>query len=299
MKQSRFRLKKLRFGMLAALTAIVTILIGVSGFFLWQHGQPIASVNPQPVNQITVASTPTPSQSSPVLSVWSQIPKAPPSSAPAKPTPPVTLTPSPYANLPNGTNQFPQDDLPEQSFSSKQAYLSPGHVKYGHLSYAEAPGGRLVPIGPPYYERTESLIDTAAAAFGRMQADAAKTGIKLIPISGFRSVADQVKLFERQVQRRGNEENAARLSAPPGYSEHHTGYSLDIGDGNQTKTDLKYEFENTDAYQWLRTHATQTYGFELSFPENNKQGVSFEPWHWRHTGSQEAAQIFSVAHRMF
>lgn len=127
---------------------------------------------------------------------------------------------------------------------------------------------------------------------------AAQAGIRLIPISGFRSVADQVKLFERQIQRRGSEENAAKLSAPPGYSEHHTGYALDIGDGNQPAADLKYEFENTAAYQWLRANATHGYGFELSFPENNRQGVSFEPWHWRYVGSSEAGQIFAVAHRL-
>jgi zinc D-Ala-D-Ala carboxypeptidase len=298
MKQFRFRRKQFRFGMLAALTAIITIFIGVSGFFLWQRWKPLAPLDKLSVSQSTVSSTPTPSQTSPALSVWSQIPKVPPSPVQVQQVPPVRLAPSSGAQLPKGGNQLPQDDLPEQLPPTKQTYLPLGQAKYGHLSYAEASRDRLLPIGPPYYDRTESLIDAAATAFGHMQADAAQAGIKLIPISGFRSIAGQVKLFERQVQRRGSEENAARLSAPPGYSEHHTGYALDIGDGNQTTTDLKYEFENTDAYRWLQTHATQTYGFELSFPEHNKQGVSFEPWHWRYTGSQEASQIFSVAHRM-
>ncbi len=34
------------------------------------------------------------------------------------------------------------------------------------------------------------------------------------------------------------------------------------------------------------------FGFELSFPENNPQGVRYEPWHWRFVSSPEAQAIF-------
>ena len=34
------------------------------------------------------------------------------------------------------------------------------------------------------------------------------------------------------------------------------------------------------------------YGFEQSFPYGNKQGVSFEPWHWRYVGSERAGEVF-------
>jgi zinc D-Ala-D-Ala carboxypeptidase len=293
MKLPRLRPKQLYFALVVTITAIFTLVVGLSGFFLLQKSQPSISVEPSPVPQTDIAPTPTPIPASSGLSIWSQIPKVSPSLPPNKADSPSLLPSSPAADRTPQTNLSVQPPL-----GNKQAYLPPVQQKYGHLSYAEAPGNRLVSLSPPYFDRTESLIDTAAAAFGRMQADAAQAGVKLIPISGFRSVADQVKLFERQIKRRGSEENAARLSAPPGYSEHHTGYALDIGDGNQPAADLKYEFENTAAYQWLRTHAPQVYGFELSFPENNKQGVSFEPWHWRYTGSQEAKQIFAVAQRM-
>jgi zinc D-Ala-D-Ala carboxypeptidase len=293
MKLPHLRPKQLYFALIVAITAIVTLIAGLSGILVLQKSQSSVSVEPSSAPQPEITSTPLPSQTSPSLSIWSQIPKVSPSLAPNKTASPPSVPQSP------NVNQTPQNNFSVQSPVSKQAYVPPVQQKYGHLSYAEAPGSRLVSLSPPYFDRTESLVDVAAAAFGRMQADAAQAGVKLIPISGFRSVADQVKLFERQIKRRGSEENAARLSAPPGYSEHHTGYALDIGDGNQPAADLKYEFENTAAYQWLRTHATQAYGFELSFPNNNKQGVSFEPWHWRYTGSQEAAQIFTVAHRMF
>ena len=91
-------------------------------------------------------------------------------------------------------------------------------------------------------------------------------------------------------------EAAAKISAPPGYSEHHTGFAIDLTDGNFPKKDLTIDFENTNAYKWLTRHA-QDFGFELSFPPNNLQGLSYEPWHWRYIGSPEAASAFAQARK--
>jgi LAS superfamily LD-carboxypeptidase LdcB len=168
--------------------------------------------------------------------------------------------------------------------------------RYGHLPYQEH-DANLVSVGTygsGANQRTEYLDKEAAATFAQMKADAGNAGVSLVAISGFRSVADQEKLFERQIQRQGSAAAAARLSAPPGYSEHHTGLTLDIGDGAQPDTDVKFEFENTKAYEWLQANGRR-YGVELSFPPNNIQGVSFEPWHWRFTRSPYAAAVFSVA----
>ena len=167
-------------------------------------------------------------------------------------------------------------------------------TNFGHFPYAENAKQRLVKVGVYYYDRPAFLDQDVADVFNQMMSDAKAQGVNLIIISGFRTIADQEKLFTRQVQRRGSQQAAAKLSAPAGFSEHHTGYAMDIGDGNSPKTDLKFEFENTAAYQWLAVNA-HNYGFELSFPRNNPQGVSFEPWHWRYVSSQKANQIFAVA----
>ena len=71
--------------------------------------------------------------------------------------------------------------------------------------------------------------------------------------------------------------------APPGYSEHHTGLALDIGDLDHPETDVEVSFEETPAFEWLKNNADR-FGFELSFPVGNPQGVSYEPWHWRFVG---------------
>ncbi|BFM39422.1 M15 family metallopeptidase [Synechocystis sp. LKSZ1] len=188
-------------------------------------------------------------------------------------------------------------NIPQQNLQPQVAYnnLPPNQAKtyLGHHTFAENPRQRLVTVGK-YYDRTESLDQEAANAFWQMQRDAKAQGIQLTIISGFRSIADQEKLFQRQIQRRGSKQAAARLSAPPGHSEHHTGYALDIGDGTQPSADLKFDFQSTPAYQWLARNS-HNYGFELSFPPGNSQGVSFEPWHWRYVGSPRSNQIFSFA----
>jgi D-alanyl-D-alanine carboxypeptidase len=204
----------------------------------------------------------------------------------------------PFVNTPK-VNVIPNNPIPSPSNIKKltppiqpdpPSILPP---KYGHLPYTEAK--TLVNVGR-YYDRFETLHPEAVEVFKQMQADARSVGVGLIPISGFRTVADQRLLFERQIKRQGSPEAAARLSAPPGYSEHHTGYAIDIGDESNPASDLKFEFEYTEAYIWLKKNARK-YGFKLSFPPNNAQGVSFEPWHWRYGGSDSAAKIFARAAR--
>jgi len=167
---------------------------------------------------------------------------------------------------------------------------------FGHLPYQEGDPDRLVDAGRfvrGTYERSEALDFEANEAFQVMVAAAKAEGVFLMPISGFRTIADQRLLFEKQIERKGSEEAASKWSAPPGYSEHHTGYAIDIGDMN-SDTDLKMTFQDTNVYRWLTVNANR-FGFEQSFPHNNQQGVSFEPWHWRYVGSARAGQIFVVA----
>ena len=84
-----------------------------------------------------------------------------------------------------------------------------------------------------------------------------------------------------------------KVSAPAGHSEHHTGFALDIADGNDPTTfDLVESFEKTIAFRWLQKNASK-YGFHLSFERNNKEGVAYEPWHWHWQGNQLSQSIFS------
>ncbi|NJK29278.1 MAG: D-alanyl-D-alanine carboxypeptidase family protein [Acaryochloris sp. SU_5_25] len=233
----------------------------------------------------------------------SQAPSSPLAELPASETPLSSATSDPtntkplYDDLPLLPHPSPAQTANAPTITSSNA--APSRTYFGHLPYAEDEKSRLVSVGEfvrGTYRRTEYLDQEAATAFSQLVAAAVEADLTLQPISGFRSVKDQEELFQKQVQKHGSEAAAAKLSAPPGYSEHHTGYAVDIADRNQPELDLKLAFADTTAYRWLTTHAG-TYGFELSFPRNNAQGVSFEPWHWRYVGTQRAAVQFAIARR--
>jgi D-alanyl-D-alanine carboxypeptidase len=68
------------------------------------------------------------------------------------------------------------------------------------------------------------------------------------------------------------------VTAPPGYSEHHTGRAVDVATPG-TRRALETEFEETDAFAWLARNAG-TFGWELSYQRGNPLGFAYEPWHW-------------------
>ncbi len=159
----------------------------------------------------------------------------------------------------------------------------------GHLTYPEAPASELQPIT---VDGQIKLRTAAANKFKEMLAAAGKQGVILVPLSGFRSVADQQHLFfDVKAQRGQVATKRAEVSAPPGYSEHHTGYAMDIGDGRTPATNLSPDFEKTAAFKWLEKNAAY-YSFEVSFPKGNAQGVSYEPWHWRFVGDRDSLETF-------
>jgi zinc D-Ala-D-Ala carboxypeptidase len=186
----------------------------------------------------------------------------------------------------------PSPSPTQTTAASPQA--SPDQV-LGHFAYAEAPANELEPITA---DGSIQMRQAAAQAYRKMSADADAVSIRLTPISGFRSVADQNDLFFRVKEQRNQAvSKRAEVSAPPGHSEHHTGYAIDIGDANRADTNLSQSFEDTPAFQWLSEHAAK-YSFELSFTKGNTQGVSYEPWHWRFVGDRHSLETFYRAQHL-
>jgi zinc D-Ala-D-Ala carboxypeptidase len=159
----------------------------------------------------------------------------------------------------------------------------------GHLPYDEALAEDLVPVVP---DGSILMRQAAADKFLQMVEAAAADGILLVPVSGFRSIEDQEYLFFEVKAERGQvAATRAEVSAPPGYSEHHTGYAIDIIDGRIPDIVLVEAFETTPAFAWLQDNAA-FYSFELSFPRDNAQGISYEPWHWRFVGDRHSLETF-------
>ncbi len=176
--------------------------------------------------------------------------------------------------------------------ASVNADLVNADMMLGHFQYAEAPATELSPITG---DGSIKLRKAAAKAYQEMQFAAQQEGVSLVPLSGFRTLTDQDYLFFGKKAERGQvAAERAKVSAPPGYSEHHTGYALDIGDANVPALNLSPDFENTPAFKWLKTNAP-FHSFEISFPKNNKQGVTYEPWHWRFVGDRASLETFYKA----
>ena len=161
----------------------------------------------------------------------------------------------------------------------------------GHLPYKEISKEKLVFIEPNievHIDMSESLL--------KMREDARKDGVYLVFLSGYRSIKLQKEIFYSLKSIRNQiAAERARVSAPPGYSEHSTGFAIDIGDAYNRDTDFEVEFEKTDAFRWLKKNAAK-YHFRLSFNQNNKN-VDYEPWHWRYEGSIEALKVFEASNR--
>ncbi len=161
----------------------------------------------------------------------------------------------------------------------------------GHLPYKETPKEKLVLIEP----NIEVHIDMRDSLL-KMREEAKKDGIYLVFLSGYRSINLQNDIFYSLKSIRNQEAaERARVSAPPGYSEHSTGFAIDIGDATQRETDFETDFENTEAFRWLIKNAAK-FHFKLSFNKDNKY-IDYEPWHWRYEGSIEALKVFESANR--
>lgn len=185
-------------------------------------------------------------------------------------------------------------DLNNSLNSAAPLVIPQPQARFGHLPYQDAVMENLIVVssyGQYEYQRFEKLMPEAAFALMKMVYAARDDGVWVVLASAFRSYEQQAELFEMQIQRRGSPEEAARAVAPPGYSEHHTGYAVDLVDGSFPEADINGRFLETPAFQWLMQNAKK-FGYELSFPENNPQGVQYEPWHWRFVGSLTAQTIF-------
>jgi len=125
--------------------------------------------------------------------------------------------------------------------------------------------------------------EASTAAYRLAMAMYAEGKGSLIIQSAYRSYADQKAIHARQVEKYGLKAGEA-LAARPGYSEHQTGWAMDVsarGQGCQ----IRVCFGQTKAGSWLAKNAYK-YGFIIRYPNNATPttGYQYEPWHLRYVG---------------
>lgn len=135
----------------------------------------------------------------------------------------------------------------------------------------------LAVAGKDLRGRTVRLVPAAAVALKQMRAAAAKDGVTLQIVSGYRSAAYQAGLLRSKLNRGMSVTTALSINTPPGYSQHQSGCAVDLATPHSIAADQS--FARTPAYAWLKRNGGE-YGFHLSYPRGNSNGIEFEPWHW-------------------
>lgn len=177
----------------------------------------------------------------------------------------------------------------------------------GHIPYPEGNAADMVTmpgnfgIGRPCQLHRDAAMAMTALLAAADQVPDVKG--KLRGISCFRTIERQRQIFCGQIgpgKRCKDAAERAKSSGPPGYSEHATGYALDFAIRPLTRgcSDVSDCIANTPPGKWLLQHATE-FGFELSFPPGNAQGVTWEPWHWRWVGTSATVPGAATARTLF
>ena len=136
-----------------------------------------------------------------------------------------------------------------------------------------------------------SVRRDAATELEKMFAAAKEQGVQLKLASGYRSYDLQEYYYNSLVRSLGAEE-ANKVSAKPGTSEHQTGLAVDIASYSNDVCHLETCFGTMPEGQWLANNA-HTYGFIIRYPQSKTAvtGYNYEPWHVRYVGKELAAQL--------
>lgn len=111
-------------------------------------------------------------------------------------------------------------------------------------------------------------------------------GVRLILISGYRSPQQQDEIYNEY--KKIDSEWAKKFVAPRGYSEHQTGFAIDISD---TEYNPEYFLDSPEG-KFLEANAHK-YGFILRYPRGKEKitGVGYESWHFRYVGVKLAKEL--------
>lgn len=264
--------------------------IALTGVTMLLAGPPDATrARAEPVAADTQPATePAPAPAAPAID---PLPAVLPSQSDAAAPPPPPPSPLPET----------ETDLAKRLCRARGALTaSAPDTLFGHYAFRGAAAADLVSLPRSFASGSCTRLrgDAAAALRALMtsaQAEAPPIARDLFGLSCHRTTARQAELYCRagQIAQRGHA-GQARWIAPPGFSEHATGLAIDFGARSARGCDLLPCFASTPAGRWLAANAPR-FGFEMSFPEGNTQGVVFEPWHFRYVGAPDARATFARA----
>lgn len=221
----------------------------------------------------------------------------------------VRLTPAQYSSIgkprPQIRTRIPGDSFIRLSigrtiYHRSQGYLTP--VTTSQWRAAGSPAVSTRSPSKPMHIRDILIVNKSlplpssygnglrpelTRAFAKMRDAAARDGVSLWIISGFRSYASQKSVYAAKIRQYGFA-TAEKRSARPGHSEHQTGLAIDVNSISQSWGD-------TRAGRWVAKNAHR-YGFIVRYPKGKTAvtGYAYEPWHLRHVGVTVATHLKST-----
>ncbi len=201
---------------------------------------------------------------------------------------------------------LPAPTNPEEAFAQKlcqgdlSVLVGAPATLFGHRRNPAAPGAALIAPPPGFgaggCTRVHgSMVEPLRALLAAAREEDPALGAAIVGLSCHRDPPRQAQLYcsPGKIASRGYAGQAFWV-APPGYSEHATGLSLDFGDRNRPDCHVEPCFAETRVGRWLAANAGR-FGFRLSFPPGNAAGVASEPWHFLYTGGGIRQMRVSIA----
>ena len=182
----------------------------------------------------------------------------------------------------NAYKEFYQD--PVKTDISKEELMLVNKFHYLDDKYSPKD---IVNVPIQYAYEGHSIKKVTYDNYLNMWNQAKQDGHTLIINSSYRSYKDQKETYNYYKNIKG-EEYADGIAAREGFSEHQTGYAIDIITYNTSGDD----FDKTDTFKWLQQNAYK-YGFILRYPKDKEDitGYAYESWHYRYVGVDAATTI--------
>lgn len=133
----------------------------------------------------------------------------------------------------------------------------------------------------------DSVKAVTKEAFDRMVNAASAEGGRITAVSGFRTIEYQRSLYNKYLKT-DNLKSVDTYSARPGFSEHHTGFAIDIAGS----TGGMLGFGSSKESAWIEKNAHK-YGFIVRYYGDTSAitGYKSEPWHIRYVGEDIAGEM--------
>lgn len=133
-------------------------------------------------------------------------------------------------------------------------------------------------------------MDAIQAMNSMMDAFYAETENRNIMVnSGYRNAKQQQEVYEEKEKLNGSE-YAEKYVQKPGYSEHHTGYAMDLavydeGDLEVEGDEAMWTFDGKGEYFWVDQNCAD-FGYVLRYSASKEDvtGIAYESWHYRYVG---------------